>query len=25
LVALIASIWMPDPRTSGYLEGSGKI
>jgi metabolite-proton symporter len=24
-VALVASIWMPDPRTSGYLEGSGKI
>jgi MHS family alpha-ketoglutarate permease-like MFS transporter len=25
LVALIASIRMPDPRTNGYLEGSGKI
>src|SRR4051794_9482329 len=24
-VALIASIRMPDPRTNGYLEGSGKI
>jgi MHS family alpha-ketoglutarate permease-like MFS transporter len=24
-VALVASIWMPDTRTNGYLEGSGRI
>jgi len=25
LVALIASLWMPDTRTRGYLEGDGRI
>ena len=24
-VALAASLWMPDTRTRGYLEGSGQI
>jgi hypothetical protein len=25
LVALIASLWMPDTRTRGYLDGDGSI
>jgi hypothetical protein len=25
LVALVASLWMPDTRTRGYLEGDGRI
>jgi MHS family alpha-ketoglutarate permease-like MFS transporter len=25
LVALIASLWMPDTRKRGYLEGDGRI